>query len=173
MKPVIEIQTERLILKLLTLQQLKLWINNISLLEKELNCKCGAKPEGWFLNIINNQISIIEKDPENYIFHSFWFIIRKEDKIVVGSMDFKNIPNESKEVEIGYGLDKKYEHNGYMTEAVKAFCKMALKDERIETIIAETEIENIASYKVLERCGFKKYEEKETLWWKLNKEMIL
>jgi len=55
--------------------------------------------------------------------------IRKEDKRVVGSIDYKNIPNEIKEVEIGYGLEKQFEHNGYMTEAVSTFCKMAFMDE--------------------------------------------
>ena len=86
-------------------------------------------------------------------------------------MDYKNIPNEMKEIEIGYGLGSKYEHNGYMTEAVQAFCKMALMDVKINTIIAETEVKNKASYKVLERCGFEKYKEEETLWWRLNKRM--
>jgi len=142
------------------------------MLEVELNFKCGKEPTGeYFLNILNNQIKIIENDPENYVYLSFWFIIRKEDKRAVGSIDFKNIPTEMKEVEIGYGLEKQFEHNGYMTEAVSAFCKMAFMDDKIETIIAETEVENIASYKVLERCGFKKYKEEGTHWWRLNKEM--
>jgi len=165
-----ELETERLLLKLLTLSQLKLWVNNISMLEVELNCKCNKKPiDEFFLNIINNQIKIIENDLENYIYHSFWFIIRKEDRKVVGSIDYKNIPNEMKEVEIGYGLEKQFEHNGYMTEAVSSFCKMSFIDEKIETIIAETEVENIASYKLLERCGFKKYKEERTHWWRLSK----
>jgi predicted acetyltransferase len=163
-----EIETERLLLKLLTLSQLKLWVNDISTLEMELNCKIDTELlNGVFLNIVNNQIIVIENDPENYIYHSFWFIIRKEYKTVLGSIDFKNIPNELKEVEIGYGLAKKYEHNGYMTEAVMAFCKKAFKDSKIETIIAETEVENTSSYKVLERCGFIKYKEEGSLWWKL------
>ena len=165
------LETERLYIKLLTLNQLKLWVNNIQILEKELECKCDIEPiEGFFLNIINEQIKIIEKDPKNYMYYSFWFIIRKEDKITVGSMDFKNIPNERKEVEIGYGLKKKYEHKGYMTEAVKAFCEWALTNEKIETIIAETEKDGIGSIKILERCGFKKYKEEKTIWWKLKKE---
>jgi len=164
-----ELETERLSIKLLSLSQLRLWINNISILETELDCKCDAEPiEGWFLNILNNQINIIENDPENYLYHSFWFIIRKSDKKVVGSMDFKNIPNELGEVEIGYGLGTKYEHNGYMTEAIKAFCGMALKIEKIKTVIAETEIENISSQKVLERCGFKRYKEEKIIWWKFS-----
>jgi RimJ/RimL family protein N-acetyltransferase len=167
LKVLSELETERLSIKLLTLSQLKLWINNISILETELDCKCDAEPiEGWFLDILNSQIKIIENDPENYMYHSFWFIIRKSDKKVLGSMDFKNIPNELGEVEIGYGLGTKYEHNGYMTEAIKAFCKMALNIEKIKTVIAETEIENIPSQKVLERCGFKKYKEEKAIWWK-------
>jgi RimJ/RimL family protein N-acetyltransferase len=166
----IEIETERLFLKLLTLSQLKLWVSNILMLEMQLDCKYDAEPiEGEFLNIIKNQIKIIETDLTNYYYHSFWFIIRKEDKMVVGSMDFKSIPNELKEIEIGYGLGKKYEHNGYMTEAVKAFCKMAFMNENIETIIAETETDNIGSHKVLEKCGFRKYKDEETIWWKLKK----
>jgi len=165
-----ELETERLYVKLLTLSQLKLWIKNISRLDNELGCIYDAEPvEGIFLDIIEKQINVIEKDPENYMYHSFWFIIRKDDKRVVGSMDFKNIPNELKEVEIGYGLGKKYEHYGYMTEAIKEFCKMAFLNEKIEAVIADTEKGNIASEKVLERCGFKKYKEEETQWWKLEK----
>ena len=48
------------------------------------------------------------------MWHSFFFIIRREDRVVVGSADFKDVPNKDGEVEIGYGLGKEYEHNGYM-----------------------------------------------------------
>ncbi|MDR1230243.1 MAG: GNAT family N-acetyltransferase [Spirochaetaceae bacterium] len=165
-----KLETERLFIALLTLPQLKLWASDISLLESELPCIYDAEPiEGEFLNIINGQIKIIENDPLHYRYHSFWFIMRKSDGVVVESMDFKNIPSKTKEIEIGYGLGKKYEHNGYMTEAVKKFCDWALTDEKIETITAETERENAASQGVLERCGFQKYREEETAWWKLNR----
>jgi RimJ/RimL family protein N-acetyltransferase len=163
-----EIETDRLFIKLLTLSQLRLWINEISTLEKELNCKYDAEPmEGVFLDIVKNQIKTIENDPKNCLYYSFWFIIRKIDRMVIGSMDFKNIPNEIKEVEIGYGLGKKYEHNGYMTEAVKSFCEWAISQENIKHIIAETEIENIPSQNILKRCGFAKYKQENTLWGKL------
>ena len=87
-------------------------------------------------------------------------------------MDFKSVPNERKEVEIGYGLEKQYEHKGYMTEAVKAFCEWALTNVKIETIITETEKESVGSIKILERVGFTRYKEEETIWWKLKKEEI-
>jgi RimJ/RimL family protein N-acetyltransferase len=169
---IMEIETDRLLVKLLTLPQLKLWVNSISVLENDLHCTYDAEPiEGEFKNIINGQIQIIEKEPENVVYLSFWFIIRKHDRIVVGSMDFKNVPNEENEVEIGYGLGKKYEHHGYMTEAVKGFCEFAFKNPEIKKIIAETE--TAASQNVLKRNGFAKYKEGEMSWWKLVGKKIM
>ena len=106
------IETERLYLIPLTASQLKLWIEDISSLEKELNCCYRAEHlEGMFLDIVKGQLEKTEKDKINYLFHSFWFLIRKTDRVVVGSADFKGVPNENNEVEIGYGLGKAYEHN--------------------------------------------------------------
>ncbi|MDU6334590.1 GNAT family N-acetyltransferase [Clostridium sporogenes] len=162
------IQTERLELIPLTLNQLKLWIEDIYQLEKELDCSYKAESmEGFFLQIVKGQYEITQRDPNNYLWHSFFFLVRKEDRVVVGSADFKDIPNENGEVEIGYGLGKEFEHNGYMTEAVKAMCGWALKQNGVTSVIAETDLEGLASQKILKRCGFKKDKEEETLWWRL------
>ena len=72
-----------------------------------------------------------------------------------------------KEVEIGYGLGKEFEHNGYMTEAVQAMCKWALKQENVSHIIAETDIDGFASQRILQRCGFVEKRREETIWWQL------
>ncbi len=162
------LQTERLELTLLTPTQLKLWIENIPALDKELNCVYKAEPiEGFFLEIVKGQLIKAQRDPNNYLFHSFFFLIRKSDRVVVGSADFKNLPNENGEIEIGYGLVKEFEHNGYMTEAVKVMCEFAANRNDISHVIAETDADGIASQRVLERCGFKKYKEEETIWWRL------
>lgn len=76
--------------------------------------------EGFFLEIVKGQLISTESDEENYLYHSFWLLIRKSDRIAVGSADFKDVPNKDGEVEIGYGLGKQFEHNGYMTEAIQA-----------------------------------------------------
>ncbi|MGG7165788.1 GNAT family N-acetyltransferase [Clostridium ihumii] len=162
------IQTERLELIPLMPNQLKLWIEDIKELEKELECYYKAEPmEGFFFEIVKGQYEITQNDPNNYLWHSFFFLVRKEDRVVVGSADFKDIPNENGEVEIGYGLGKEFEHNGYMTEAVKAMCQWALNQNDVTSVIAETDLEGLASQRILERCGFKKYKEEETLWWRL------
>ena len=75
--------------------------------------------------------------------------------------------NENGEVEIGYGLGKEFEHNGYMTETVKALSNWALEQSKVKNIIAETDINGYASQNILKRCGFKEYKRKDTSWWKL------
>jgi RimJ/RimL family protein N-acetyltransferase len=158
----------RMYLVPLTAPQLKLWIEDIATLEKDMNCSYNAEPiDGIFLDIIKKQYEITVKDEANYLFHSFWFLVRKADRIVVGSADFKDLPDINGEVEIGYGLRKAHEHNRYMTEAVQAMCKWAMNQKSVTHVIAETEFDNPKSHNVLKRCGFVQYKHGETLWWKL------
>ena len=58
------------------------------------------------MRIEKGQLEKTEKNPNDYLWHSFWFLIRNRDRAVAGSADFKDIPNSKKEVEIGYGLGK-------------------------------------------------------------------
>ena len=164
-----KIDTERLELVALLPQQLKLLTTNIEKLEEELDAKYKAEPmEGFFLDIVKGQVKATEKDSENYFWHSFWLLIRKSDRVIVGSADFKDIPNKDCEVEIGYGLGKDFEHNGYMTEAVMAMTQWALKQDGVLSVIAETELDGFASQRILKRCGFKKYKEEAATWWRLR-----
>ena len=162
-----KIYTERLCLIPLTAEELRKLTEDIKGFEKELNCTYEAEPmEGFFLDIVKEQVKATEKDSENYVWHTFWMLVRKSDNVVVGSADFKDVPNEYGEVEIGYGLGKKFENNGYMTEAVEAMCNWALKQKDVKKIIAETYLDGFASQRILKRCGFVQYKQGETLWWK-------
>nr|WP_302830866.1 GNAT family N-acetyltransferase [uncultured Bacteroides sp.] len=163
-----KLETERLELIPLLPHQLRLWVENIAILQRDLNCSYRAEPmEGFFLEIVKGQLKITEKNPNDYVWHSFWFLIRKTDRVVVGSADFKDIPNDKQEVEIGYGLGKEFEHQGYMTEAVKAICEWALRQENVAHIIAETEKDGFASQRILQHCGFIEEQHGDTIWWKL------
>jgi RimJ/RimL family protein N-acetyltransferase len=163
------VETDRLILIPLTVRQLDLWLNDIPALEAELNCQYRGEPlEGVFLDIVKGQLSAAENDADNYIYHSFWFIVRRKDAVVVGSADFKAPPDKNGQVEIGYGLGKEYEGSGYMAEAVRAMCGWAAKQESIRRIIAETEPGNEKSEAVLKRNGFSLQSQDETAWWSLD-----
>ena len=165
------IDTKRLTLIPLPPRQLRLWAQDMKVLEQELSCRYLAEPmEGFFLDIVRGQLEITEKDPENYLWHSFWLLLRKSDRVIVGSADFKDVPNALGEVEIGYGLGAAFEHNGYMTEAVMAMCEWAITQEGVNAVIAETDLDGYASQRILGRCGFKEFRKDETLWWRLSAE---
>lgn len=162
------IETERLLLVPLDEQQLSFWVSDMAALEKNLNCSYQAEAmEGIFLEIVKKQLEKVKADKAHALFHTFFFLLRKSDRVVVGSMDFKDLPNEQGECEIGYGLGPDFEHCGYMTEAVNAFCKWGLAQPGLTVVTAETEKENLASQAVLKRNGFVCYKQAETFWWRL------
>ena len=163
-----KLETKRLELVALTPAQLALWAKNLPALERELSCSYQAEPmTGFFQEIVLGQLAITERDPDNYLWHSFWLLIRRTDRVVVGSMDFKDVPDDNGETEIGYGLGEAFTHQGYMTEAVQALCDWAMRQPMVKHIIAETETDGYASQNILERCGFQKYQQGETCWWRL------
>lgn len=56
--------------------------------------------------------------------------------------------------EIGYHICAKYTKQGYATEAVKAFLPVIMKRIGITKMAGVCLAENIASQKVMEKCGF-------------------
>ena len=74
-------------------------------------------------------------------------------KWIIGNHSFKG-PAKDNVVEIGYGILPDQEGKGYTTEAVQAMTQWAFGNEDVVFIEAETEPENRASQRILEKCGF-------------------
>ncbi|MCW4655639.1 GNAT family N-acetyltransferase [Bacillus sp. AS_5] len=99
-----------------------------------------------------------------------WYVLRKEDDSVLGDIGFKGKPNEDQTVEIGYGFIGKYWNQGYATEAVKELIDWAFKTGEVETIIAETLLDNYSSMRVLEKLHMKRVNATEMMInWKIEK----
>jgi RimJ/RimL family protein N-acetyltransferase len=64
----------------------------------------------------------------------------------------ENIAEQS-EVEIGYSLHKKYWGRGYGTELVRALIQWGFKHLPAKKLVAFTDSENIASHRILQKCG--------------------
>ena len=106
--------------------------------------------------------------PDHYLWYANWQIILKSENKAIGSACFKYKPNEYGQVEIGYGINSNYRNHGYMTETVMALSKWALRQPNVNSVIAETYKDNVASIRVLEKCGMNRYKTTETsIWWKL------
>ena len=131
-------ETERLELIPLSAEELRLWPEDLPALEKRKSCHYRAEEmTEEFADVLRFCAAAIETDPENLLWHTFWWIVRREDRAVVGSIDFKNVPSDGV-VEIGYGLGPAFEHRGYMTESVKAFLDFA-RARGVRRVVAETE----------------------------------
>ena len=82
-------------------------------------------------------------------------IINKEGKNIVGEIQFFKGLSYQSGYEIGYRLFKnEYFNKGYMTEALKLFISYLFKLKPINRLQINIMQENIASRKVVEKCGF-------------------
>ena len=91
-------------------------------------------------------------NPDQWEWYSIWMIELK-DGTHIGELCFKGL-DKNGIAEIGYGINDKYQNNGYATEAVKAVLEWAFTDPKVTVIEVETDAGNIASKRVLEKCGF-------------------
>lgn len=64
------------------------------------------------------------------------------------------VPLDDDAWEIGYHIGAKYTKRGYATEAVKEFLPIIMKKIGISKIAGICHSDNIASKKVMEKCGF-------------------
>ncbi|WP_339319051.1 GNAT family N-acetyltransferase [Paenibacillus sp. FSL R10-2734] len=114
----------------------------------------------------------VQQDPEQYLWLTNWAIIHQKDQCIIGFIILKGYPNEKGEVIIGYVIDEKYRRKGYATEALMTINTWIFSHPHAIYVIADTEKDNIASHKVLERLGSKRYLETEDLiWWRITKEL--
>lgn len=58
--------------------------------------------------------------------------------------------------EVGYHIGKDYTKKGYATEALKAFLLEMMPRKGLDKVYGICVVENIASIKVMEKCGFQK-----------------
>ena len=146
----------------LSSEELSLWLDNLPELENKLNSIYCAEPiEGLLRDSIQSQFILGMSDVlPNWIWYTYWFLIRETDNKIIGFLSFKGKPEpDTGSIEIGYSLGKDFEHKGYMTKSVNILCNMAEQYPEVKKITALTLTDNIASQKLLIRCGFKKFSE--------------
>ncbi|HEM0318186.1 TPA: GNAT family N-acetyltransferase, partial [Legionella pneumophila] len=82
-------------------------------------------------------------------------IFQLKDDDFVGEAYFGQL--ETGEFKIGYLLHEKYWNKGYATEILEALLTWAKNHIDTEYIIAFADIDNTASFRVMEKCGMKYY----------------
>ncbi len=91
--------------------------------------------------------------PAQWEWYAAWNIEGKDGE-TIGDLCFKGLGADGR-VEIGYGILEEQQGRGYATEAVAAAVEWALAQPGVTRVEAETDPDNKASQRVLEKCGFK------------------
>lgn len=94
---------------------------------------------------------------ENYedIEYYHWAIELKETHELIGTISLMNVDNHNENCEVGYCMSKEYWGKGIMTEVFSKIIKFAFEEVDFKRITARHDIFNIASGKVMEKCGLK------------------
>ena len=95
--------------------------------------------------------------------NSDWFeyvIQLKENRKVIGNI---SLNKNNQGTEMGWISNKRYWNKGYMSEVIKVIINYAFSNLGIQKIIATCSDNNIASYKVMEKCNMKRMHIEENI----------
>jgi RimJ/RimL family protein N-acetyltransferase len=114
---------------------------------EEMKSKNPAEPEGWY------QAAIVVKENGEFIGDAAFFIKKDEDRKAF----------------IGCTIMQKYWRRGYGVEATRRLLSYLFEECGIHRVVAETDVENTASFTTLERLGFRREAHLvENIWFKGN-----
>ena len=134
------IHTERMILYPLT--------------ENEMEAVISKETDEEMKQAYSEMLAGCKEKPEQRIWYAIWNMqLNDGSNTIIGDYAFKGL-DENGMVEIGYGIKEPYESKGYMTEAVTAAVKWARMQPGVKTVEADTDPDNKASQRVLEKAGF-------------------
>ena len=87
-----------------------------------------------------------------------WYALRHGSSdaplTLIGACGYFGPPSEEGIVEIGFSILPGWQNLGYATDSAGLLIKNAFTDSRVQKVIAHTTPMNLASRKVLEKCGF-------------------
>lgn len=165
------IETERLLLKPLTYNQLLKYLLSDNSLETELNLNETSRTilpelkEALEKTIIPN----VADKKRDYLYSTLWIAISKTENKMIGDICMYGEPNARGEVEIGYGTYEKFQNKGFMTEIVRGIIGWAKYQPEVKSLIASTKKDNIASFSILQKNDFIKAGETDSLInWRLE-----
>ena len=89
-----------------------------------------------------------------------WAIVSRVSNEVIGAIGYGpscdcNLPAKNDEPTVGYWLGKAYWNKGYCTEALQALLAHIWQHTTITSLISGHFVDNPASGRVMEKCGFR------------------
>ena len=161
------IETERLILKPQTMQEQKrLWeilmIPEVNKVYLTTPAKFRDKLKDWSKQEPFYEEKIKHAN-DNDVFE--WAIFLKDTNECIGKIDYHEYSKEDNDINdlsirgVGWYIDPKHQGKGYGTEAARHTLKYMFEEVEITKIITGAAIDNPASWKIMDRLGYKKLPE--------------
>lgn len=145
-KPILE--TQRLVLRALRkedISDLKEWLGDSSIYQY-----WGKRPGKSDLNP-----ELLFQKTEKPIKSFHWGIVHKQTGKVIGDMWVYLIEND-RMAKVAFRLSPAYQGNHLMTEALARVVIFCFEETELQRLWADVHICNTASYKTLEKAGFKR-----------------
>jgi ribosomal-protein-alanine N-acetyltransferase len=169
----LEIETKRLRVVALTMEQLQRYLTDRVGLERQLDVSLS---QGVITQALRRAIAIkltkMARAPAlHHDWYTYWLIVITQDGFGARLVGFKGYPSPAGEAEIGYGIDPAYRNQGYTTEAAQAMIGWAFQHPECMTVIGEVKKSNPASSRVLQKAGMRLfYETEDAIYWMIRKE---
>ena len=129
-------------------KRLRIYPANRSQMEAIISSETNAELKAAYSEMLDGCLN----NPDQWDWYAIW-IIELRNGTHIGDLCFKGLDSNGV-AEIGYGILEEYQGQGYATEAVKAALSWAFQNPNVTAIEAETDADNAASKRVLEKCGF-------------------
>lgn len=166
------LETDRMLLMALERELLNLCISDPQRLAKELGVTLDpevfSEESRQAITIKSTRMLLV--DQNLYPWYTYFLLVRKIDRCVMGVCGFKGAPTPYGSVELGYAIHADYRNQGFMTEAVKTLVHWAFQHHECSRVTAETLKENFSSQHVLQKSGLELDRSGENmLYWKIDK----
>lgn len=146
---IIEINTPRLVLRKLRISDAEAFYEFAS--DKRVSVYMNWHTHATVLdseNSIRASVNAYEKGK-----YYRWGIALKENDTLIGIIQLLAFDDEKNSCGFAYMLNRDYWGNGYGTEAVRSIISFAFENMQVDVIEVDVFSENVASLKVLKRCG--------------------
>lgn len=147
------LEAERIILRKITMDDHEAMYHNWACLEE-----CSR----YFPWSACEDIEIYKKRVSMWVgnykddFYFNWLIEWNENKEVIGIINLHNVDEDNQSAETSYILAPKYWGQGIMTEALARVLRFAFDDLKLNRVEADVFAGNVASEKVLTKCGMQR-----------------
>jgi [ribosomal protein S5]-alanine N-acetyltransferase len=156
--PHLRLQTDRLELIAATADVIDAELNNPIELESLVSARLadGWPPPELDERVLRLFLHYLSADTANVGWRAWYYVLKTgPERVLVGNGGFKGPPDHDGMVELGYSVMPAYQRRGICTEAVRSLISWAFKHPEVRSVRAETDSDNAASLRVMEKSGLR------------------